>query len=367
MKIDLIAGARPNMMKIAPLYRALRHTSGVSLRFVHTGQHYDREMSGAFVDDLGLPQPDVFLDVRSGSHAEQTARVMLRYEPYCRKNSPDLVVVAGDINSTLAAALTAKKCGIAVAHLEAGLRSGDRTMPEELNRLATDSISDILWTPSPDADANLLREGHSADHITCVGNVMIDAFEMVAERIAAAGVPDKLGLEPSSYAVVTLHRPSNVDDASRLAALVSELRKCASYLPIVFPLHPRTRARLLATGLIDAFDGERMRAVEPMGYVDFMSLVGSARLIITDSGGLQEEATYLGLPCITVRPNTERPITLTMGTNVLAEPENLVHHLNEKLAGKVERPVIPLWDGAAAERIASDIVRRFHLNPASAT
>jgi UDP-N-acetylglucosamine 2-epimerase (non-hydrolysing) len=362
MNIDLIAGARPNLMKIAPLYKALRRHPDVTARFIHTGQHYDHNLSDAFLEDFALPPPDIALNVGSGSHARQTARVMERYEPYCDDRQTDLVIVVGDVNSTLAAALTAKKSGRPVAHLEAGLRSGDRTMPEEINRLATDAISDVLWTPSPDADENLLREGHADTAITRVGNIMIDAFELVAPRIAQADMPARLGLDAGGYGVVTMHRPANVDDRDRLEGLCRALIACAETLPLVFPVHPRTRSRLEARALCGGLTAAGVRLVEPMGYVGFMSLVTGARIVITDSGGVQEETSYLGIPCVTIRPNTERPLTLSLGTNVLARFEDLNAVVAARLsATRPARPRIPLWDGQTAERTVADIATRFGL------
>lgn len=365
MRIDLIAGARPNLMKIAPLYRALAGRPQVSVRFVHTGQHYDPALSDDIREDLGLRRPDVFLDVRSGSHAQQTARVMERYEPYCMGGEVDLAIVVGDVNSTLAAALAAKKCGLPVAHLEAGLRSGDPSMPEEINRLATDAISDILWTPSEDADLNLAREGHPSGRVTRVGNIMIDAYEMLAGSIAQADMPARLGLQPRGYAVVTLHRPSNVDDPLRLSALLQRLLACARQIPLVFPVHPRTRARLDADGLAERIEQRDVVILDALRYVDFMSLVTGARLVLTDSGGVQEETSYLGIPCITVRPNTERPVTLTSGTNVLADLHDVERLVADRLSSPpAPRPSIPLWDGATAGRVVADIEARFALRDA---
>lgn len=354
MRIDLIAGARPNIMKVAPLYHALREAGGFTVRLVHTGQHYDHSLSQTFFDDLDLPEPDIFLDVRSGTHAVQTARVMESYERVCLEAPrPDLVIVVGDVNSTMACALTAKKCGLVVAHLEAGLRSGDRSMPEEINRIVTDAISDRLWTHSPDADDNLLREGQPASRIERVGNIMIDAYEMVADKIAKSRGADAYGVS-GAYIVATFHRPSNVDEVARLARLIDELLRCAKDVPVIFPVHPRTRQRLESQGLWHRLALGGVRAIEPLGYIEFMSLVSSSRLVVTDSGGVQEETSYLGIPCVTVRDTTERPITLRLGTNVLAALEGVSGLVRKRLAEpRPARPVIPLWDGRTANRIVT--------------
>jgi UDP-N-acetylglucosamine 2-epimerase (non-hydrolysing) len=360
LRIDLIAAARPNFMKVAPLFHALHEQSWCRLRLVHTGQHYDENMSEAFFRDLKLPPPDLHLGVGSGSHAKQTANVMLAYEEACTADRPDLVVVVGDVNSTVACALVSTKLHIPVAHLEAGLRSGDRRMPEEINRLVTDTLADILWTPSPDADEHLAAEGVPPEKITRVGNIMIDSYELMRERIDAAGERHRLGLENRAYAVVTLHRPSNVDAAAPLTALVNQLTRMAVRLPLVFPVHPRTRKNLEAFGLWSKLaDAPNLQVIEPLGYVDFMSLVCGAHLTITDSGGIQEETTYLGIPCLTLRTTTERPITITEGTNRLVTAAELLPALDEILAGRWPRGRKPqLWDGHTAARVATDIRRR---------
>lgn len=358
--IDLIAAARPNFMKVAPLYHALHGQPWCRLRLVHTGQHYDPNMSDAFFRDLGLPKPDLHLGVGSGSHAEQTANVMLAYERACVANRPDLCIVVGDVNSTVACALVASKLGIPVAHLEAGLRSGDRSMPEEINRLVTDTLADILWTPSPDGDEHLLAEGVPPEKITRVGNIMIDSYELMKERIHASGQRQRLGLDGREYGVVTLHRPSNVDARAPLAALVAQLTRIADKLPLVFPVHPRTRKNLEAFDLWDALAGAGgIRTVEPLGYIDFMNLVCAARLVITDSGGVQEETTYLGIACLTLRPNTERPVTITKGSNRLVTTAELVSSVDDVLAGHGTHGRKPeLWDGQTAQRVVADIRRR---------
>ena len=359
--VDLIAAARPNFMKIAPLFHELAAQPWCVSRIVHTGQHYDANMSDAFFDDLGLPKPHVHLGVGSGSHAEQTGNVMIAYEQVCMESRPDWIVVVGDVNSTLACSLVGAKLHIPVAHLEAGLRSGDRKMPEEINRVATDAIVNLLWTPSPDGDEHLRREGVADEKIERVGNIMIDSFELMRPKIEAAGMAAQLGLEPGGYGVVTLHRPSNVDDGETLATIVEELVATAQGgLPLVFPVHPRTRARLGDFGLeerLTAGAGDAIRLLEPLSYIKFMSLVLECRVAITDSGGIQEETSYLGIPCLTLRDNTERPVTVSEGTNRLIRPAELRRTLVDALAAKLRRPTIKLWDGKAAARVAESLRR----------
>lgn len=358
--LHLIAAARPNFMKVAPLFHALARETAFRPAIVHTGQHYDANMSDAFFRDLGLPAPHHHLGIGSGSHAEQTGGVMIAYEKLCGIERPNLTIVVGDVNSTMACAIAAKKLGITVAHLEAGLRSRDWTMPEEINRLVTDSISDILWTPSEDADANLAREGCAPERIVRVGNVMIDSYEMMRPAIEAAGIRAEFGLAANNYAVVTLHRPSNVDNRDSLAALVGLLRRIAAKLPIVFALHPRTLKTLEQYRLFEALAATPgIRLSEPLNYIRFMALVREARVAITDSGGVQEETTYLGVPCLTLRENTERPITVTLGTNRLVKPNDVEPAVESILAGTWPRGTRPpLWDGRASERIVADIKRR---------
>ncbi len=360
LKIHLVAGARPNFMKVAPLWHALSRATWCAPALVHTGQHYDDALSSRLLEELGLPHPHHALEVGSGTHAEQTAKIMLGYERALEETPADLVVVVGDVNSTLAAALVAVKRGVAVAHLEAGLRSNDRAMPEEINRIVTDSIADILWTPSPDGDENLEREGVPKSRITRVGNIMIDAFELMRSRIAADGTLRRLGLSEGQYGVVTLHRPANVDDVASLTIIVDALCQVAQELPLVFPAHPRTRAELKQTGLDDRLTDSGIVLIDPLGYVGFMRVVTGCRLVVTDSGGVQEETTYLGIPCLTLRVSTERPMTITHGTNRLVAVDTLMSAVTSALDVPRGQPcVIPLWDGATAARVVADIERRF--------
>ncbi len=364
MKILSVVGARPNFMKAAPIIKALRaRGDGISHHLVHTGQHYDAGMSGAFFDALKMPDPDINLGVGSGSHAEQTARVMMAIEPVLMDVRPDLVLVVGDVNSTLACALTAKKLGIRVGHVEAGLRSFDMTMPEEINRLCTDAISDDLFTTDRLANANLEREGVAAEKIHFVGNVMIDS--LLAHRDAARQLRarETFGLAEQGYGVLTLHRPSNVEDRDRLAAMLDAILEGVDGLPVVFPMHPRTRARIEQFGLADRLAGTPREggliAAEPLGYLEFLSLNADARLVLTDSGGIQEETTILGVPCVTLRENTERPITIEDGTNRLGGTRRggILAAVADALGGPRRAERRPeKWDGRAAERIVDVIL-----------
>ena len=358
-KVHLIAAARPNFMKVAPLWHALRASGDYAPVLVHTGQHYDPNMSAAVLADLRLPDPDFHLGIGSGRHAEQTGRVLIAYGEIAETHRPDWLVVVGDVNSTLACTLAGTKLGIPTVHLEAGLRSRDRRMPEELNRVATDVLCDVLWTPSPDADRNLLAEGIPAGRITRVGNIMLDSFELSRPAIEAAAMPAAFDLARGGYAMVTLHRPSNVDDPAQLALLVTALEAVQARLPVVFPVHPRTAQRLAAAGLDARLEAAGVRLVEPLPYIAFMSLVLEAAAVITDSGGLQEETTYLGIPCFTLRENTERPITIEQGSNRLATPAALPAMLDAALATDAPVPARPdHWDGQTAGRCLADLRRR---------
>lgn len=350
-----VTGARPNFPKAAPVIRAL-HARGVSQELVHTGQHYDEAMAKIFFRQLGLPEPDVDLGVGSGSHARQTAAIMTGLEELFLDREPALVVVYGDVNSTVGAALVAAKLQIPLAHVEAGLRSFDRTMPEEVNRVVTDQLADLLFTTSPDALVHLGHEGVPADRVHFVGNPMIDTLLANLDRFDAEQVTGELGIA-GDYAVATLHRPGNVDDPADAAELVKAVHAVADLVEIVLPLHPRGRARLEAAGL---FTHERLKVVDPLGYVEFLGLVRGARAVVTDSGGVQEETTILGVPCLTLRPNTERPVTITHGTNRLVTRPELPAVAAEVLAaGRAGTwPVPPLWDGRAGERIA-DVIAAF--------
>src|SRR5215207_7368573 len=370
LKVINVVGARPNFMKVAPIVEAMRRRAADFAPVVlHTGQHYDERMSDAFFRDLGLPTPDVHLGVGSGSHAQQTAAVMQRFEPVVLEHQPDWVLVVGDVNSTLACALVCSKLGVRVAHVEAGLRSRDRAMPEEINRVLTDQLSDLLLTPSEDADRNLLAEGIPAERIRFVGNVMIDSLFKQLGRAAGSRVREGLGLAGADYAVVTLHRPSNVDDPGVLGGILSALARIGGRLPVIFPIHPRTRKNLEEFGLTEAgARGAGVRFVEPLGYLDFLRLYSGARLVLTDAGGIQEETTALGIPCLTLRENTERPVTVELGTNrvvgtddarIVAEAESA---LERARTGEPPR-VPPLWDGRTAERILDALIETGQYRP----
>ncbi|HEX9050669.1 MAG TPA: UDP-N-acetylglucosamine 2-epimerase (non-hydrolyzing) [Anaeromyxobacter sp.] len=349
-----VVGARPNFPKVAPLVAALARC-GISQRLVHTGQHFDERMSGIFFEELGLPRPDVWLGAGPGTHAEQTARVMVAFERVLAEARPDLVVVPGDVNSTVAAALVAAKAGIPLAHLEAGLRSFDRSMPEELNRVVTDHLADLLLTPSPDADENLRREGIAGPQVVRVGNLMIDTLRAQLPRARALRAASAAGLAAGRYAVATLHRPSNVDDPARLGRLLAALARIAEAVPVVFPVHPRTRPRLADPAAARA--ASALRVVEPLGYLELLSLTSEAGLVLTDSGGLQEEATALGVPCLTLRDRTERPITVSEGTNEIVgtDPERIVRAASRALSDPRPPRCPGLWDGHAGDRAAEAI------------
>ena len=357
LKILNIVGARPNFMKIAPIVREMRRRESDFLPLiVHTGQHYDAAMSDSFFTDLGIPQPDFHLEVGSASHAVQTAKIMMAFEPIVVAEKPDWVLVVGDVNSTIACALVCAKLNIKVAHVEAGLRSRDRTMPEEINRILTDSISDLLLTTSLDADENLKAEGVSADKIHFVGNVMIDSLFYSLNVAENSTVRQDLNLTEKEYAVLTLHRPSNVDEKEIFSGLLAALTEIGEKLPIIFPAHPRTRARIDEFGFADRVKNSNIKLIEPLGYLDFLRLYSGAKLVLTDSGGLQEETTALSIPCLTLRENTERPITIEMGTNILVgtNPQKITETAFDVLANKnqtQDAKIPPLWDGKSAERI----------------
>lgn len=360
MKLLHIVGARPNFMKVAPVIRAAR-SRNLEQTLVHTGQHYDAAMSDAFFRDLDLPEPDVNLGVGSGSHAAQTGRIMIEFEPVLDRFTPDWLLVYGDVNSTIACALVAAKKGIHVAHVEAGLRSRDRSMPEELNRILTDQLADLCLTPSQDGDENLRREGIEASRIRFVGNVMVDTLLHLQDKARLTRSPERYGVSGAPYAFVTLHRPSNVDSAGTLHELLLALSDLAQRMPVIFPIHPRTRGRIEEFGLADV--AGQVRLVDPLGYLETVSLVEQASLVVTDSGGLQEETTVLGIPCITARPNTERPVTVTQGTNRLVSSTRsaigaaVASVLNGggRDTREVRRP--ELWDGRAGERVVEAILR----------
>ncbi len=361
MKIINVVGARPNFMKIAPIQRVMDATEGIEPFLVHTGQHYDERMSKFFFDDLQLPQPDVYLNIGSASHAVQTAKIMIEFEQVLLKEKPDAVLVVGDVNSTAACSIVASKMGIKIIHVEAGLRSNDRRMPEEINRILTDSISDLLFITEQSGLDNLKREGIPDEKVHLVGNVMIDSLIFFKEKAAQSTMLDDLGLEKQSYALITLHRPSNVDDPDVFRRLISTFQKIEKELKLIFPIHPRSRKRISEFGLDEMIASmPNLKLLDPLGYLDFMNLMHNARVLLTDSGGIQEETTYLGIPCITMRENTERPVTMEVGTNVLvgSDTDMIYEEFKKVINGRAKKGSIPpMWDGHAAERIV-DIIKK---------
>jgi len=368
LKVLNVVGARPNFMKMAPIIEAMnRLPLSIDHKLLHTGQHYDEKMSQSFFVDLGMPRPDINLDVGSGSHAEQTAKIMLEFERVCIVEKPDLVVVVGDVNSTMACTITAKKLGIRVAHVEAGLRSRDISMPEEINRLCTDVLCDFLFTTDHIADRNLLEEGIDPKKIFFVGNVMIDTLLKHRDMASQLELRDNMGLKPGGYATLTLHRPSNVDDRDVLNGILEAVAEISRQMPVIFPIHPRTRKMAQKYGLEDFFNtSEKVEGIwitEPLGYLEFLHLNMGARLVLTDSGGLQEETTVLGVPCLTMRPNTERPITCEEGTNIMvgSDKENILEQARKVLSSPPPQGQIPnKWDGHAAERIVEVLLQVHH-------
>ncbi len=367
LDVFVVAGARPNFMKVAPVLNAMKRRLRLfNPVFVHTGQHYDDKMSKSFLKDLGLPDPDVYLGVGSASHAVQTARIMIAFEKAAAGRKCGLVAVVGDVNSTLACALVAAKQHIPVAHIEAGLRSRDRDMPEEINRIVADHLSDILFTTCKDGGDSLLGEGVPMEKIHFVGNVMIESLIMNEDKINASGALERLGAEKGKYALITLHRPSNVDDREDLGALFRMLRALSERLPVVFPVHPRTKAKLNEFKIAGDHEANgKLLLTEPLDYFDFLKLEKNARLVLTDSGGVQEETTYFGVPCLTLRENTERPVTIEQGTNTLAgtDPERVFQACEKALTSVPVKKSIPeFWDGNVSERIVSALVKHFDLN-----
>ena len=356
--IHVVVGARPNQMKAAPLLRMLNAHSDFTPVLIDTGQHYDHELSGIFMEQFGMGQPAHSLQVGSGTHGKQTASILEKYESLLLESKPDATVVIGDINSTVACAIAAVKLGIPLVHLEAGLRSGDRSMPEEINRILTDSVANLLWTPSPDGDAHLLSSGVPEEKIVRVGNIMIDTLTEMLPQVRESKFLATLALQHKEYVVITLHRPSNVDDPKQLSILLDEVCKMSETFDIIWPIHPRTKARIQSLGEFEKLQSNSsIHITKPLGYIDFMNCILQSRMVVTDSGGIQEETTWLGVPCITLRPNTERPITITEGTNVLSTPQMLRLEI-ERVIGEPRRKKveIDLWDGKTAQRCVESLL-----------
>ncbi|MBN2482055.1 MAG: UDP-N-acetylglucosamine 2-epimerase (non-hydrolyzing) [Bacteroidales bacterium] len=362
-KVISVVGARPNFIKIAPVHKAFEaYRNSVTHLICHTGQHFDEKLSRIFFDDLEMPQPDFYLGVGSASHAEQTARIMIEFEKVLLDEKPDMIIVPGDVNSTMAASLVASKMGTGIAHIEAGLRSFDRTMPEEINRIVTDSLSDLLFVSEMSGMKNLSNEGISGDKVFFAGNVMIDSLVHYQPRFSRSHIHRKLGIEPGNYILTTFHRPANVDHREGLSKLVEFLNTCATYRNVIFAVHPRTDKMLKQYDLKDRFS-KNVLLTEPLGYIEFLALIQKASLVVTDSGGIQEETTFLSVPCITIRDNTERPVTVSEGTNYLAgtQLKGVERLVEDILKGSAKKGKIPeLWDGKTAERIVKIVVR--HLN-----
>lgn len=360
--VHLVAGARPNFVKIAPIYHKLKTQKFCQVKIVHTGQHSDINMSDWFFRDLELPEPDYNLEVKLGNHAQTTGNCMIAYETLLNESRPEVSIVVGDVNSTLACAITAKKLNIKVAHLEAGLRSFDMSMPEEINRVLTDRIADLLWTPSYDADDNLIREGVNKNKIFRVGNIMIDSLLAILPIIEDRDINKIIqSAVKNNYALVTFHRPANVDDKEVLCKLVDKLISISKKIKIIFPIHPRTKKKLIEFSLYEKLNIENIKVLEPLGYKDFLALLKNAKLLITDSGGIQEESTYLDIPCLTLRPNTERPITILQGSNQLASIDTLEDLIQPILSGKKKTSSkIELWDGETAERVSNSLQECFY-------
>lgn len=355
-EVHVVVGARPNQMKAAPLLKILRKSKEFDPVLVDTGQHYDHEMAGIFFEQFGMGSPNISLNVGSATHGKQTAQILEAYEAVLLERRPAAVIVIGDVNSTVACSLAATKLLIPTVHLEAGLRSKDRNMPEELNRIVTDHLCDLLWTPSPDGDQNLVKEGISSKKIVRVGNIMIDTLVQMESLFNTREMKKELNIK-GPHLVITLHRPSNVDHEAVLESILSQLETMAESFTLVWPMHPRTKARIESFGLHSYLDNQKIRCVPPLGYVEFMSLVASSKGVITDSGGIQEETTYLGLPCLTVRPNTERPITITEGTNRLILPSEIIISSEVFEHDSNARPLIDLWDGKTAERCLESLIK----------
>lgn len=358
MKIFLVAAARPNFMKIAPLYHQLIKYENFDTKIIHTGQHYDKNMSDDFFYELMLPSPHFYLNVGSGTQSEQVGNTMIKFENILFKEKPNLVVVVGDVNATMACSIVAKKLNIQVAHLEAGIRSFDMSMPEEINRKVTDAICDYYWTPSIDANENLVKEGVDRNKIKFVGNIMIDSFELLKDKIYKDNIKKELSIDDKDYCILTLHRPSNVDSEEMLKNILNTIKKITKKIQVIFPIHPRTKKNILNFGLNHFFEEKNLICLEPLSYIKFMNLLLGAKLVITDSGGVQEETTYLGVPCLTLRENTERPITVLEGTNTLVKLEELLYYLELILKGKYKKGSIPLlWDGKTAIRVTEEIIK----------